>query len=158
MKITELDLEIEDIEWYGVDETGKIGLFMSGGSLAVPGFICKSRDDLEKVCDFFDKLDVQISNFVDINNDLVYQRQEFITECKHMSQKGIYCFDISDDKNIDNKYIFVSKPEKPLLLDKLPIEIQTIMLDYRIMGANFEVDDAIIIWEYYVIYHYIFEL
>ena len=145
MEITELDLEIEDIEWYGVDETGKIGLFMSGGSLAVPGFICKSRENLEKVCDFFCKLDVQISNRVGINNNLVYPRQEFITECKHMSQKGIYCFDISDDKNLDNQYVYVSKPEKPLLIDELPIEIQTILLEYRLTGANFEIDDTILI-------------
>ncbi len=145
MEITKFDLEIEDIEWYGVDETGKIGLFMSGGSLAVPEFICKSRENLEKVCEFFGKLNVLISDCVSINNKLVYPRQEFITECERMSQKGIYCFDISDDENLDNHYIFVSKPEKPLLIDELPLEIQTIMLDYRITGVNFEKDDNIFI-------------
>lgn len=143
MEITELDLEIEDIEWYGIDETGKIGLFMSGGSLAVPEFICKSRENLEMVCEYFRKLDNNITNDVMINNKLVYPRQEFVYECKSMSQKGIYCFDISDDEKNDNQYIFISKPKKPLYIKDLPLEIQNIMLDYKMNWVNFERDDII---------------
>lgn len=145
MEITELDLEMEDIEWYGVDETGKIGLFMSGGSLAVPSSICKSRENLEKVCDYFNNFNRLISNCVDINNKIVYPRKEFITECKLTSQKGIYCFDISDDDNLNNQYYFISKPETPLFIDELPLEIKTIMLEYRILGVNFEIDDIVCI-------------
>ncbi len=32
MRITEIDLEIEDIEWYGIDENGRIAQFTSGVS------------------------------------------------------------------------------------------------------------------------------
>ena len=60
-----------------------------------------------------------------------------------MSQKGIYCFDISDDEKNDNQYIFISKPKKPLYIKDLPLEIQNIMLDYKMNWVNFERDDII---------------
>jgi len=143
MEITEVDLEIEDIEWYGIDETGRIGLFMSGGSLAVPKFICKSRENLEMVCDYFRKLDNIITDDVMINNKLSYPRKEFVFECKLMSQKGVYCFDISNDEKNDNQYIFISKPQKSLNVKDLPFEIQNIMLNYKMNLVNFERDELI---------------
>ena len=39
MRITELDLEIEDLEWYGVDNNNEIAQFTTGGSKNVPEFI-----------------------------------------------------------------------------------------------------------------------
>lgn len=137
MIITEIDLEIEDIEWYGIDQDGRIGLFMSGGSKAVPLFIRESRENLDIVCDFFEELEITLSKQVLINNNLKIPRKEFWDECKKMSQKGIYCFNISSDSEINNRYVAVCKPCIELNIVDLPLDIQNILVKYKMYNVNF---------------------
>lgn len=108
MIITDLDLQIEDIEWYGVDKNGRIAQFMSGGSFAVPEFVRESRENLEIVSHFFEKYNQTISETVLFNKNIEYPRKEFWEECKYISQKEIYCYDIRHKSEFMNEYIYVS--------------------------------------------------
>lgn len=70
MRITEIDLEIEDIEWYGIDEDGRIAQFTSGGSKVVPEFIMIS-DLPVSMQDILLKCKISNSNFSKNNTILI---------------------------------------------------------------------------------------
>lgn len=146
MRITELELQTEDIEWYGVDEDGRIAQFFSGGSKAVPEFICQSRENLTVIGKFFANFEKMISEQVLLNEDLDYPRKEFLKECKEISQKGIYCFDI-DSLAKGKEYVFVCKPACPLCVTDLPLHIQDILRCYQISDTDFRKDRVVIIKE-----------
>ena len=145
MIITDLDLQIEDIEWYGVDKNGRIAQFMSGGSFAVPGFVRESRENLEIVSHFFEKYNQTISETVLFNKNIEYPRKEFWEECKYISQKGIYCYDIWHKSEFMNEYIYVCKPSLALAITDLPQDIQSVLSRYRMEKANFAGDEIITI-------------
>lgn len=145
MIITDLDLQIEDIEWYGVDKNGRIAQFMSGGSFAVPEFVRESRENLEIVSHFFEKYNQTISETVLFNKNIEYPRKEFIEECKYISQKGIYCYDIWHKSEFMNEYIYVCKPSLALAITDLPQDIQSVLSRYRMEKANFAGDEIITI-------------
>lgn len=126
MRITEIDLEIEDIEWYGIDENGRVGRFTSGGSRMIPEFICESRERLETVCDFFENFNSYITEEVTFSEEVSkYPRKEYIQECKKISQKGLYCFDIFDEQDTIGRYMLMCKSGNELLISELPEIIQT---------------------------------
>lgn len=145
MIITDLDLQIEDVEWYGVDKNGRIAQFMSGGSFAVPEFVRESRENLEIVSHFFEKYSQIISATVLFNKNIEYPRKEFWEECKYVSQKGIYCYDICDKSELMNEYVYVCKPSCALVITDLPQDIQSVLSYYRMVKADFAKDEIIII-------------
>lgn len=138
MRITEIDLEIEDIEWYGIDENGRIAQFTSGGSKIVPEFICESREKLDVVCELFENFSPRIVEEVTFSEEVSkYPRKEYLQECKKTSQKGLYCFDISDEQDSTDGYILICKPSYELQISELPEIIQSILLSYKIPNVNF---------------------
>ncbi|WFR56278.1 hypothetical protein QA584_22075 [Anaerocolumna sp. AGMB13025] len=136
MRITEIDLELEDIEWYGIDENGRIAQFTSGGSKIVPEFICESREKLDVVCEFFENFSPRIVEEV-IFEVPKYPRKEYLQECKKISQKGLYCFDISNEQDSTDGYILICTPSYELQISELPEIIQSILSSYRIPNVNF---------------------
>lgn len=150
MRITEFDLEIEDIEWYGIDENSRIAQFTSGGSKMVPEFICESREKLDIICDYFDKLNNIISEEVSFSDEASkYPSQEYLRDCKLLSSKGIYCYDISDERSVTSDYVLVCKPTCELLFTDLPEDIQKIMNDYKISNAYFDKENRIFVEKAY---------
>lgn len=143
MIITDLDLQIEDVEWYGVDKNGRIAQFMSGGSFAVPEFVRESRENLEIVSHFFEKYSQIISATVLFNKNIEYPRKEFWEECKYVSQMGIYCYDIWDKSELMNEYVYVCKPFCALEITDLPQDIQSVLSYYRMVKADFAKDEII---------------
>jgi len=138
MRITEIDLEVEDIEWYGIDEDGRVAQFTSGGSKMVPEFICESRESLDSVSEFFENLNPDIAEEVTFSEEASkYPRKEYLQECKKTAQKGLYCYDISDEEDITGRYILICKPSYELLISDLPETIQSILLNYKIPNINF---------------------
>ena len=57
---------------------------------------------------FFEKYNQTISETVLFNKNIEYPRKEFWEECKYISQKGIYCYDIWHKSEFMNEYIYVS--------------------------------------------------
>lgn len=65
-----------------------------------------------------------------------------IRDCKSLSEKGLYCFDISDKAGID--YEIISCPEKPIMVDSLPKNIYAIMQLHN-MNTSFAASNGIAI-------------
>lgn len=150
MRITEFYLEIEDVEWYGVDENNKIAQFTSGGSKMVPEFICESREKLDIICDYFGRLNHILSEDVSFSDEASkYSRKEYLEDCKLLSSKGIYCYDISDERSATSDYVLVCKPTSELLITDLPEDIQRIMRDYKISNAYFDKGNSIYVKKAY---------
>lgn len=124
MKITELELEVEDIEWYAVDESGRIAQFTSGGSPMVPAFVCECRERLNDVCRFFEKTCADSRAAVHFNEALPpFPRSAFLHECKQTEQKGLYCFTMLEEQGVPT-YWLVCKPSFERMLFDLPPNIQ----------------------------------
>lgn len=150
MRITEIDLEIEDIEWYGIDSNGRIAQFTSGGSMLVPEFICESRQRLNSVCMFFNKLKPNNIHKVLFNEKITkFLNEDYLEECKIISQKGLYCYDIFDEQDIKGEYMLICRPSCELLISDLPEKLQSVLLNYKIASTNFSIDETIMIEKAY---------
>ncbi|MBP1903699.1 hypothetical protein J2Z32_000311 [Paenibacillus turicensis] len=146
MRITEIDLEIEDIEWYGIDSNGRIAQFTSGGSKMVPEFICESRERLDSVCVFFDNLKPNNIHKVSFNEKVTkFLKEDYLEECKIISQKGLYCYDISDEQDNKGEYMLICRPSCELLISDLPENLQSALLNYKIANTNFNINETIMI-------------
>ena len=53
MKYSVIDLQVEDIMWFGIDTNGLIFACTTAGCANVPDFVCKSREINELICGFF---------------------------------------------------------------------------------------------------------
>ncbi|WP_291581489.1 hypothetical protein [Clostridium sp. UBA6640] len=144
MRITEFDLEIEDLEWYAIDGDDNIAQFTTGGTGRVPEFICESRENLDIVCEYFDALSIYIAEAKLINKSVAeYPSDNYLEECINMTRKGIFCYDVSNGKEHLQDYQLVSKPDKELYLSDLPKQIQEILINYRINNTCFSKEECI---------------
>ena len=130
MRITDLDLQCEDIMWFGTDSLGNIFECTSAGRGNVPEYVCKSREETDKLVEFFSETltitTTPILLIPDENNDL-------IDDVKDLSSKGIYCYDLTDYDN-DEVYNCIAKPTVPINIKDLPTDIQSILEDHLFVG------------------------
>jgi len=130
MRISEIDLQCEDIMWFATDSNGNVFECTSAGCGNVPEYVCRSREETEILLDYFmEKAPIITSSKLLIpveDNDL-------IDDIKKLSSKGLYCFDITDYDN-DDKYNCISLPEKAINISDLPEDIQKILSDHIYNG------------------------
>ena len=138
MRITEIDLQCEDIMWFGIDNQNHIFECTSAGCGNVPEFVCKNKENTEMLSEYFmeelneftqEKLLVEC---VDTN--------QLLKDCIRLSRKGIYCYDIYEKD--EQQYVKIVEPVEPLYYDKLPQKIQEIFNDNRV-SINVAVDSII---------------
>lgn len=128
MRITEIDLQCEDIMWFGIDSHNHIFEYTSAGCGNVPEFVCKSKQNTDDMLDFFmNKLDeftegILLVEYVNTNQLL----KDFIL----LLRKGIYCFDIN--KENEQQYVKIAEPINPLDYDELPQEVKNVFSDNRV--------------------------
>ena len=133
MRYTEIDLQCEDIMWFGVDKTGAIFECTTGGIGNVPEFVCKSKETNELLCKFFIE---SLSTTTEANLLCDYDEEnDLLKDCISLAQKGIYCFDISEDEKYEGDYIKISVPKNPINLESLPERIKELMKD-RIVNED----------------------
>lgn len=90
MRYSEIDLQCEDITWFGVDANNHIVAFASGGIGNIPEYVCRSKEETEELYDFFyDTLDRTTTGHA-----LVAGNNALITEFVELSSKGLFCFDV----------------------------------------------------------------
>lgn len=130
MRISEIDLQCEDIMWFATDSHGNIFECTSAGCGNVPEYVCRSREETETLLDYFMEKAPAITTsrllISDEDNDL-------IDDVKKLSSKGLYCFDITDYDN-DDKYSCISIPEKAINVSELPESIQKLLSDHIYNG------------------------
>ena len=129
MRITEIDLQCDDIMWFAIDNSGCVIALTSGGEGNVPEYVCRSKEETETLETFFMNLPTGFSESVlHVDND----GSTLATDAEALAQKGIYCFDICSDPGFEFGYYKISSPDKALHLTDLPANIQSIMSDHTI--------------------------
>lgn len=130
MRISEIDLQCEDIMWFAVDSKGNIFECTSAGCGNVPEYVCKSREETDTLLEYFtEKAPVLTKAKLLIpaeDNDLT-------ADITDLSSKGLYCFDLTDYDH-DDLYSMVSLPEKPINVSDLPVNIQESLSDHLFTG------------------------
>ena len=127
MKYSEIDLQCEDIMWFGVDKDGHIFECTSGGIGCVPSFVCNSRENTESLIDFFlETLDFSTNGALLIDDN----DSPLVQDCRTLVKKGIYCFDVAIDDGRPNEYKKIAIPNDPLLLSDLPEDIKNLMAEH----------------------------
>jgi hypothetical protein len=128
MRITEINLQCEDIMWFGIDNQNHIFECTSAGCGNVPEFVCQSKENAETLLEFFmDELDefTEAKLLVEYVDD-----NQLLNECVQLSRKGIYCFDIYEEN--ERQYAKIVEPVEPLNYDVLPQKIKEIFVDNRV--------------------------
>lgn len=130
MRISEIDLQCEDLMWFAIDNLGNIMELTSAGCGNVPESVCKSRENLQKLTNYFLTIAPTITTA-----ELLISKED-TTQCREItdfSSKGLYCFDIIDCDN-PNVYSCISKPAKPLNISELPTDIQVLLTETKYNG------------------------
>ena len=129
MKYTEIDLQCEDIMWFGVDKNGYIFECTSGGIGCVPPFVCNSKEDTEHLEVFFlNKLKESTQGTLLIPDD----GNQLSRDGLSLSRKGIFCFDVATDEGRPNEYKKIAVPVRPLNVSELPNDIKNLMNNHTV--------------------------
>lgn len=136
MRYSEIDLQIEDLMWFAIDRAGYVGAFTSGGCANVPEFICRSREDNERLYDY---IMGELDDFASGRLFDVKPRSEQGQDCSLLIAKGITCFDVYKQ---GDDYIKIAESFEPITIDQLDDEIKDIIRDHKI-DADF-LNDKII--------------
>ncbi len=113
MRITEIDLQCEDIIWFGIDRNSYIFECTSAGCGNVPESVCKSKENTKLLESFF------------LNNLNEEEKNKLPELSIALSQKGIFCYDIYSEN--ERLYSRIATPEVPLEFYNLPENIQKII-------------------------------
>ncbi|MBO5908067.1 MAG: hypothetical protein J6Q85_07975 [Clostridia bacterium] len=134
MRITNIDLQCEDIMWFAVDKNGYVVEFTSGGIGNVPEFVCADREENDFLEDYFKN---RLAETTAEKLIVSYEDNDLINDAVVLSRKGIFCFDASGDS-----YDKLSMPEAPLNVENLPSDIRKILLN-RILDVDVAVADTV---------------
>jgi len=136
MKYTEIDLQIEDIMWFGVDKNGIVFEATSGGCANVPTFVIESKERTEQLKEYF-------LNLPEGNKESIFLTEldpDFpaYSECLNLTKNGLTCFDVSDED--ENSYKKIATSSSPLKFEMLPDNIKQILsankLDIDVQTSN----------------------
>ena len=134
MRITNIDLQCEDIIWFAVDKNGFIVEFTSGGIGNVPEFVCADREANDLLVNYFMN---ELAQSTSEQLVVPYEDNDLINDAIMLSRKGVFCFDASGDS-----YDKLSIPETPLNVEKIPSDIKKILLK-RILDVDVVLVDTV---------------
>lgn len=144
MRISVIDLQCEDIMWFGIDKNGYIFECTSAGCGNVPEFVCKSFEEMNELVEYFiDKLEISTKEKIVTKYD---EENQLVKDCIELARKGVYCYDFCEEKDHINEYKKVTEPLKPIHYNDLPQNIKDIMKDHRV---DIDVND----YEYITVKH-----
>ena len=130
MRISEIDLQCEDIMWFATDCNGNIFECTSAGCGNVPEYVCRSREETEKLLDYFMEKAPSITSSQLL---IPAEDNDLINDVKKLASKGVYCFDITDYDN-DDKYSCIAAPKKAINISEIPEDIQKLLSDHIYSG------------------------
>ncbi len=129
MIITEIDLQCEDIRWFGIDINNYVFTCTSAGIANVPAFVCDNKENTMYLENFFISYIKKLSGIQWMKpfdmESAMYQ------ETVNLTSKGIYCYDACDN-NDETSYCKISEPISPLILDELPNDIKERLLNNKV--------------------------
>lgn len=130
MRYTEIDLQCEDIMWFGIDTNGHVLAFTSGGCGCVPEYVCRNREETEQLEKYFLKeLKISSECKMEIPND----GSLLSDDAQLLSKKGIFVYDVSFEDGHKDEYSIVATPTFPISIHSLPSHIASILSDHIII-------------------------
>ncbi|MDD6385771.1 hypothetical protein [Lactobacillus equicursoris] len=126
MRYSEVDLQIEDIMWFGIDVQGHIIAFTSGGYGCVPEFVCRSKEETQKIENFFMN---ELQRSTSGKLLLADNGSKLTKDAILLAEKGVFSYDVSKDGSRYNK---IAVPKRPLNLNLLPKRIQNVIRDHKV--------------------------
>lgn len=130
MKYSKIDLQVEDIMWFGIDTNSRIFACATAGCANVPLFVCESREINEMLCNFFiNELNETTTEVL----ETTYENNDLINDAVKLARKGIFCFDaVIDDESHSNEYIRISSPSVPLHFEELPDSVKCVLINHTV--------------------------
>lgn len=130
MRISEIDLQCEDLMWFATDSKGNIFECTSAGCGNVPEYVCRSREETEAILDYFME---EAPTITSPKLLIPAKTNNLVRDAKKLASKGLYCFDMTDCDN-DDTYSCIAIPGKPLNISELPAHIQDLLSDHIYTG------------------------
>lgn len=127
MMYSEIDLQCEDLLWFGVDRARRIFSCTTAGQGNVPLFVCRSREETELLADYFLE---QLPESTE-ENLLIDRRDTLQAEAAvRLSRKGVCCYDLLDVRDPAKGYRLIAFPSAAITLDRLPEQIRRVLSDH----------------------------
>lgn len=133
-----------DYNLFLIDNQGEIALLCHVGWRLLPPTIAKSKENLEKVEDYFLHLTTSKENYTvcpDLKKHLdtktIADYGRYVYYFGDISSKGIYTYDSYDFSLAERPYYRVTIPKKALTLNDLPEEIKSILEDLKLDDFSF---------------------
>ena len=117
-----------DVEWYAVDRSGNIAVFLSAGNGNLPEFVCADYDKTESLAAYFDTLPKNTESILHFQSTAKAEQVAM-----DFSDKGLHYF----DADLNHFYTKLSSPKKPLTFGMLPPHIKQLLQD-NILDVEFE--------------------
>lgn len=130
MRISEIDLQCEDIMWFATDNNGNVFECTSAGCGNVPEYVCRSREETEALLDYFT---TQAPVITTAKLLIPTDGSELVADITDLAAKGLFCFDITDYDD-EEHYHCVAIPGKALNITALPLNIQHLLADHVFPG------------------------
>jgi hypothetical protein len=150
MNISDIDEEITDLDWFGLDQQGAIGHFTTGGFGALPRSVALSKEDLERVSKYFNNLGLN-SNAPTVSaiaREILATKDEkagaaYLQDYLKAASKGLYSFNYQHIGRRPAPYFLVAIPEKPLNVNDVSPEIQQILKRTILPSVLFSADTTV---------------
>lgn len=136
--ISEIDQPTLDFDWFFTDGDN-IGYVASGGGKLPTSISAKTLEEIKLVFSFFENLPETSS--IQINADLnkiidSAVDGDYLRDFAFMTKRGLYSFDRTVLNHFaDTRYHLVAKPNTPLRLDQLPLEMREVILLSKFDGS-----------------------
>lgn len=126
MRYSEIDLQCEDITWFGVDANNNVAAFASGGIGNIPEYVCRSKEETEALYDYFyDTLGKTTTGHALVAGD-----NSLVSEFVDLSSKGLFCFDVETSDAEGEFYKKITYPDAPISIEDLPDNVKAILKDH----------------------------
>jgi hypothetical protein len=134
MSISDVDERMIDWDWYACDLRGCIGHFTSAGLRLLPRTVKADRDRAEKLIRFFTGLD-RASAYVVRDGveadaggwESSARREQYLKSFVATGSRGLFSYDTQMLHSRSASYYLVVRPERPLTIDELPLEVQSLI-------------------------------
>jgi hypothetical protein len=138
-----------DLDWFAIDRDGKIGHFTSVGWRLLPPSIASSKENLGKIFDYFDQMEIKNGYLVCPNLQTHLAKlsidtfDKYVRSFAEMSSRGLYSYDSYDYSHDNRPYFRVTIPKSELRLDDLPQDIKDILENLGMNEISFAEDSVI---------------
>ena len=141
-----------DLDWFALDAQGAVGHFTTGGCGGLPRSVAASREDLDRLRDYFLSLPETGAAILNPNraSSLPLFRPRAPDPAAQLrpwtatAARGLYAYDyVEDRRRRPRPYAQVARPELPLHADELPDEIRSILERTVLRDVVFASDDVI---------------